>query len=287
MYELGTVVKDNKFGPFMIIEDLGVSNHIHNLVIKFLEPNMYGFNTIRQCQSSQINKKNITDFYKATLFDGNGCKGFPVEGMTNNKRYYVVWCNMMRRCYDKTASQYQYYGALGVKVCDRWRCYEYFLKDLYYIPNFTLWENNPGRFSLDKDILQRGIPNNQKIYSLQTCIFIDQSLNDFEMNYRKNIDKVNYIGVRKVGRNSYNVYTKKSQSMNFDDEIAAASMYNKIARRNGCPEEYLNKLDNEMNLSEIRKHVLFNKINNGYELCKIIGYDKKPYNLVEMCKIVK
>jgi len=29
--------------------------------------------------------------------------------------------NMLSRCYNPNTPQYQYYGALGVQVCDRWR----------------------------------------------------------------------------------------------------------------------------------------------------------------------
>jgi hypothetical protein len=37
------------------------------------------------------------------------------------KREYGIWQMMHRRCYFPTHVSYEYYGALGVKVCDRWR----------------------------------------------------------------------------------------------------------------------------------------------------------------------
>lgn len=50
-----------------------------------------------------------------------------------NSKEYLTWCNMRRRCYDKTVDQYKNYGARGVTVCDRWlgeHGYENFLADM-------------------------------------------------------------------------------------------------------------------------------------------------------------
>ena len=37
------------------------------------------------------------------------------------KRIYTIWCNMKSRCFRKTASSYNIYGARGISVCDDWR----------------------------------------------------------------------------------------------------------------------------------------------------------------------
>lgn len=54
-------------------------------------------------------------------------------------REYHSWCNMRRRCYSPSNNRYYKYGALGIKVCDRWnpkqgRCFENFLRDLGECP---------------------------------------------------------------------------------------------------------------------------------------------------------
>ncbi len=42
-----------------------------------------------------------------------------------------IWRSMQRRCYVKADPAYKYYGALGVKVCARWReAFENFLSDM-------------------------------------------------------------------------------------------------------------------------------------------------------------
>lgn len=40
---------------------------------------------------------------------------------------YIVWEGMHQRCADISA---RYYGALGIRVCDRWRSFENFLADM-------------------------------------------------------------------------------------------------------------------------------------------------------------
>ena len=36
-------------------------------------------------------------------------------------RLYKEWESMKRRCYCKSATSYEYYGAIGINVCDEWR----------------------------------------------------------------------------------------------------------------------------------------------------------------------
>lgn len=43
---------------------------------------------------------------------------------------YARWRSMMQRCYGKSASNYKYYGALGIAVCERWHDFAVFLEDM-------------------------------------------------------------------------------------------------------------------------------------------------------------
>lgn len=43
---------------------------------------------------------------------------------------YITWRAMLKRCYDEKSESYQYYGARGITVCDRWRKFEDFLVDM-------------------------------------------------------------------------------------------------------------------------------------------------------------
>jgi hypothetical protein len=46
-------------------------------------------------------------------------------------RFYSIWSNMINRCTLEKSPNFEYYGGRGVKVCDRWRTFEYFKEDLY------------------------------------------------------------------------------------------------------------------------------------------------------------
>jgi hypothetical protein len=47
---------------------------------------------------------------------------------------------MKQRCLNSKNKDYRYYGARGIKVCDRWRySFKNFLADMGYKPGNTLW----------------------------------------------------------------------------------------------------------------------------------------------------
>src|SRR4029077_3212463 len=50
-------------------------------------------------------------------------RGNPLQGNARNlhKREYTIWRSMKSRCYVTSSSNYRFYGARGVTVCDRWR----------------------------------------------------------------------------------------------------------------------------------------------------------------------
>lgn len=45
-------------------------------------------------------------------------------------RIYSIWANMLQRCYNQRERSYKYYGARGIKVCDKWKRFEGFLEDM-------------------------------------------------------------------------------------------------------------------------------------------------------------
>ncbi len=48
-----------------------------------------------------------------------------------NHRLYHRYSKMIKRCHDENNSRYPYYGARGIKVCDRWlESFDNFLEDM-------------------------------------------------------------------------------------------------------------------------------------------------------------
>lgn len=43
---------------------------------------------------------------------------------------YTTWCGMWQRCTNPRASNWKYYGARGITVCERWRVFENVLADM-------------------------------------------------------------------------------------------------------------------------------------------------------------
>jgi len=128
--------------------------------------------------------------------------------------YYVVWKDMLRRCYYepylKTRPTYR-----GCSVCPEW----------IYFMTFKAWmmtQDFEGK-QLDKDILSEG----NKVYNPETCRFVDRGLNMFlvdsgatrgewpiGVNWRK--DKSKFVA------QCSNPFTKKPEHLGYFDCPEAA-----------------------------------------------------------------
>lgn len=125
--------------------------------------------------------------YEKTLC-GIGYRGVMKDGsippaIINKKktREYALWSAMINRCYSKNAYK-------NCIVCERWHSYANFLEDLPKVEGYDYWLNNPNkRICLDKDIKQQNTKN--KIYSLETCCFIDNKNNSQESALRNGLGK--------------------------------------------------------------------------------------------------
>ena len=60
----------------------------------------------------------------------------PVHGHARNggTPTYQCWFSMKHRCYNKYNASYEYYGAKGVVVCERWHSFVNFLADMGECP---------------------------------------------------------------------------------------------------------------------------------------------------------
>lgn len=188
------IYESRSFGPFRILsraESNGKSKHIM-VNIQFI--NTGTITTVRYCDALS---GNVRDDYMPYV-SGVGCIG----KASSYHPAYNLWEGMISRCYNKDSSSYAIYGAKGVTVCDKWKCFEYFLEDLPLIDGYNNWLNNPGMYHLDKDLKQMGKPYNQKIYSLETCCFLYSSDN-IRLAYidKNNRDNVTHIMCKIINPN--------------------------------------------------------------------------------------
>lgn len=100
---------------------------------------------------------------KLGIANGDGCRNSPLRG---------TWQNMIERCYNSKASGYDYYGAKGVHVCNRWLVFKNFEIDAKKLQGWELKNADWDNFQLDKDILGNGFR-----YSPTTCIWASLSDN--------------------------------------------------------------------------------------------------------------
>ena len=103
--------------------------------------------------------------------DADYTVGLKVKGKQVWCHFYRTWKNMLKRCYDrKTLTNQPTY--IGCTVCDEWLTFS----------NFKAWMENQDWVGkqLDKDLLFTG----NKIYSKNTCVFVNDVVNGFVTDCR-------------------------------------------------------------------------------------------------------
>ena len=105
------------------------------LVIKKAGINKQGFN-YWLCKCDCGNEKEIIS---SNLLRGQtkscGCSKYTGEftkthGMRKT-RFYRIWCAIKTRCYNAKSIEYENYGGRGIKVCESWKQFENFFKDMH------------------------------------------------------------------------------------------------------------------------------------------------------------
>lgn len=99
-------------------------------------------------------------------------KRFTKHGLSGSK-LQSIWSGMISRCYRPGSKGYKSYGAKGVTVCDEWR---------NSFTAFSNWAVSVGYVEghdkdLDKDLLCGQLGIHPKIYSPETCQWLDKRSN--------------------------------------------------------------------------------------------------------------
>ena len=109
--------------------------------------------------------------------DTRSCGCLKIGRITHGKSntlIYFTWHNMLTRCFDKNTKDYDNYGGRGITVCERWRTFENFYKDM---------GNAPSEMTLDRQ-------DNDGNYEPNNCRWVSRKVQN---RNRRNRLTVTYL----------------------------------------------------------------------------------------------
>ena len=194
-------------------------NNAHNCVIQFENSD-----TLHSVEYCQIKRGTLHNPNLKTVF-GVGYIGVGKYKSKVNKvseKSYVVWRNMLKRCYDDNCEQTQIIYK-GCSVDEHWHNFQNFAEWFYlnYNPEYM------DGWHLNKDILVK----KNKVYSPKTCAFVPNDVNVI-FTKRHNKRGNSPIGVRKKENKflcQISIYGKRIHLGTFDTEKEAFQAY-KVAK---------------------------------------------------------
>ena len=181
----------NKFGSKMIIKKY---KDYMDMDVYFPEYNW----TFEHARYDHFKEGNIKCPYEPRYY-GVGYLGegeYKVRENGKLHRYYIIWHDMLKRCYDPKVHERHptYKGCEIENYLLNFQHMGEWIKDNYY--------EVPGeQMCLDKDILCKG----NKVYSRETCIFVPQRINKL-FTKRDNSRGSDPIGVSDLPSGNYRVF---------------------------------------------------------------------------------
>lgn len=176
--------------------------------------------SVEEC-SEPVHAKGVCNLhYRRMLTYGDPNLGKPsrTHGMFGTPTY-TSWCSMKERCYRPTHPSYKYYGARGIKVCERWlNSFENFLEDM------------GARPSLDHTLDRKDVNGNYEPGNCKWSTLVEQNGN---RRFRPNAS--GYIGVYSKRRRNSKYYMRinfdgrRYELGSFADALDAAYVYDQFA----------------------------------------------------------
>ena len=194
-------------------------------------------------QKYLIIKGNVINSLVPNIFK-QGYVGIGKYNSKNYKNIFSCWYSILSRCYNLKDKKYSIYGAKGIEICNKWKCFQNFAK--WYEEN-SKWNIFGYKLELDKDILFNIYHSEYKFYSPETCLLIPAALNGFIAGdclecgvqiYKKDNKIINYYS--KFCSKSLGIYSTFEEAK----EIYANAKYKQWIKE-------IDKFDLPSNLKEI------------------------------------
>ena len=155
---VGHIFKTKKHGDCVILK---YTKH-NNVTVRFIDTNY-----VTTTSLTHIKNGFVKDKYAPSVHGVGVVGDFNRGDNIAKQREYILWCNMLARCYLKTYHE-RNPSYVNCSASDNFKFY----------PFFKEWCNRQVGFSnedwvLDKDILFKS----NKIYSEDTCVFVPHTVN--------------------------------------------------------------------------------------------------------------
>ena len=163
-FKFGEIFEHKVFGEYVVTDEKQKNQKEKpKYKVTFLEDGYFYFTGLSNAKSGQVRNP-----YKKIV------SGIGYSGKKNKKDFpqlYDVWNKMIYRCYNKNSKDYKRYGEKGVKIEERWHCFEFFLEDVQKIKGWDLELFKGKKIQLDKD------KNKKNEYSNEGCQWLSVSEN--------------------------------------------------------------------------------------------------------------
>lgn len=167
--------------------------------------------------------KYIPDlYYDPTYLGSSNINNHPIE--------YKIWVDIRDRCFHCRDKVFPYIGGVGTTLCDRWRCFEYFLADFKHISGYTEAKENLfyNNYIVDLYDIQKHIHPSNRVYApgyvklkpfkeSDICKYYNLPINN-NNNYPKDlITTIKYItGELDIKENLFKKQTGMNVKLNID-----------------------------------------------------------------------
>lgn len=184
---------------------------------------------------SQIKRGYLKDPFEPSVAGVGYLGSFNGNAKKTNK-YYSVWHNMLNRCYNPKHREFKRYGELGITVCEEWHNFATFYEEIKMIEGYDEEEFLNGTIYLDKDMKQIDLPKEERIYSLQTCVFLTAEKNNLYADYTeaREIRHAKFIAISPENKR---IETSNATAFEREHGLAAGSisrcLNNKIKQAKG------------------------------------------------------
>lgn len=292
-YKVGDTIYDNgEYGPFTIIEDLGVRPDDKGKTnryarIRFNNPNKYGFNTEIDVRYGNINSGgHVRDpYYPSTC--GIGCLGIIDYRLKRDplyRRLRDTWNAIIRACYRPDSAKYKYFGAKGITVSERWQCLANFLEDVKLLENYDVYAADvreravtgaPAKYVFDFN-------NSYSEYSPASCRFTSVYENKSKSDYNMQLNSTSYKGIRQTSSYRFEALFRNKRIGIFDNINSAIMRRNLYIKANTNNPDYILPLPPEYNggnwdmwdtrQGEIKPYRYLGKLN----MYNVTNYDIDP-----------